>query len=453
MHSFERFHYNRLEELLSEFERLGLELPVTDDLSPLAEPMGIGDRTVPNRLVVHPMEGCDCTGEGSPGELTKRRYLRFARGGAGTVWFEACAVSPHGRGNPRQMMLTGANVGEFTRLLDAMRKAAHEVLGQNHELLVVLQLNHAGRYSKPQGRPEPVLAHHVPALDRAQGIPADQPLVKDVQVDRIVDACVRTAELARRAGFDAVDAKACHGYLPAGLLAAFTRSGSRYGGDAYENRTRFIRDVHRRVRAELPGLLMVTRLGFWDALPHPWGWGVDRDEPGRHDLREPLQLCTDLVQEGLQCINVTVGNPYFHPHLNRPFDFPTMGSEPPAEHPLASVHRLLEIAGRVQCALPGVPVVGTGYSYLRQFAPQFAAAAVAAGRASLVGFGRMALAYPDFARDILTRGRLAPDRACIACSRCSQLMRDGQPAGCVVRDRQVYGPLFREGRRRAKRKS
>jgi hypothetical protein len=54
----------------------------------------------------------------------------------------------------------------------------------------------------------------------------------------------------------------------------------------------------------------------------------------------------------------------------------------------------------------------------------------------------MALAYPDFARDLVERGELAPEKVCITCSACSELMRGGGPVGCVVRDPEVYRPFF-----------
>ena len=53
----------------------------------------IHNRNLPNRIVFQPMEGCDGTPSGGIGELTRRRYLRFAQSGAGIIWFEATAVT------------------------------------------------------------------------------------------------------------------------------------------------------------------------------------------------------------------------------------------------------------------------------------------------------------------------------------------------------------------------
>ena len=63
------------------------------------------------------------------------------------------------------------------------------------------------------------------------------------------------------------------------------------------------------------------------------------------------------------------------------------------------------------------------------------------GWCDLVGFGRSAFAYPDAPRDILEHGKMTPDKCCVTCSMCSQIMKDvvGR-GGCVVRDSAIYAP-------------
>ncbi|MDN5362281.1 MAG: hypothetical protein PWP70_1328, partial [Moorella sp. (in: firmicutes)] len=48
--------------------------------------------------------------------------------------------------------------------------------------------------------------------------------------------------------------------------------------------------------------------------------------------------------------------------------------------------------------------------------------------------------------DLLTRGYLDANKVCIACSRCTQIMRDGGKTGCVIRDADVYLPIYKAGR-------
>jgi len=126
------------------------------------------------------------------------------------------------------------------------------------------------------------------------------------------------------------------------------------------------------------------------------------------------------------------------------------GGYVPDEHPLEGVARLIDLAHQVKAAVPEMTVLGSGYSWLRQYAGQAAAAVCGQGWADMVGFGRLAFACPAFARDLLTRGELDPMRVCITCSRCTQIMRDHGRTGCVPFDREVYGPIYRAGRQAAR---
>jgi len=150
---------------------------------------------------------------------------------------------------------------------------------------------------------------------------------------------------------------------------------------------------------------------------------------------------------GVSVVSITAGNPYYKkPYLTRPFDVPVAGAPVPDEHPLESISRLFLMARDIQKAVPKVAVVGGGYSWLRQYSANAAAAHIAKGDVSLVGLGRLAFAYPDFARDILQCGSLDKSKVCIACSKCTQIMRDKGRTGCVIRDSEIYLPIYKQGR-------
>lgn len=445
----EPFHFHTVEGLRQQIRQLQLDLELSEDISPLLEPLQVGRFTLPNRLVVLPMEGCDGTSDGEPDELTFRRYHRFAAGGAGVLWFEATAVVREGRANPRQLWLHEKTVPAFRTLVAQTHRAAREANGSTQRPLLILQLTHSGRYSRPGRTSEPIIAHHSPYLDPTHHLPPDYPLISDDALERLEDAYVTAAGCALRAGFDGVDIKACHRYLISELHASFTRENSRYGGASFENRARFFRNVVRKIREAVPDLLVTSRLNAYDAMAYPYGFGVDRQHPEQPDLSEPLELVRFLREHGAPLVNITIGNPYYNPHVNRPFDLPTLGAPMPAEHPLTGVHRFVQIVRQVQTTFPGLAVIGGGYSWLRQFFPYLAAANVRAGWVSLVGLGRMAFAYPDCLRDLQRLGRLQPDKVCVACSACTQIMRDGGRSGCVPRDATVYEPIYKTGRAEA----
>jgi len=438
-----RFKIRTLEELRARMHDAGVDLPVSGNLSILGDKVEIAGRIAPNRFAVQPMEGFDSDASGGPGPLSFRRYTRYAKGGFGTIWFEATAVLDEARSNPRQLYLHQGSVELFRQLVEAVRKTAREEFG--HEPVLVLQLTHSGRYSKPAGKPRPIIAHHSGVLDSQHGLLPDYPVVSDEYLDRLQDTYVAAAALAAAAGFDGVDVKSCHRYLLSELLASFTREG-RYGG-SFDNRARMLLETVERIGKEVPGIFVTTRMNAYDAIPYPFGFGVNRNDHTVPDLAEPLELAGRLRRLGIPVLNISIGNPYFNPHYGRPFDFPIKSMPVPDEHPLAAVSRLFEITRSIQASAPGLSVVGSGYSWLRHMLPNVAAGVVESGGATLIGIGRGAFAYPDTPRDILEQGAMDPARCCVACSGCTQIMRDGGMTGCVVRDKEIYGPQYRAGRR------
>jgi len=444
------FPYRSGEDLKAEAARLGLDLPWHDSTEPLLAPVSIGGRQLPNRMAIHPMEGFDSEPDGAPGELAFRRYRRFAGGGSGLIWFEAASVVEEGRSNPRQLYLHEGTFDAFSRLVEAVGTTAVDSFGPNHQPLKVLQLTHSGRYSRPEGVPRPMAAAANPEVDHRYG---SINVVDDDYLHRLLDQFVEAARLAARAGFDAIDIKACHGYLVHELLGARTRMESVYGGEELEARSRFLTEVMKRIGAISPDLILTVRLNLYDGIARPHGFGVSSENSLVPDLSEPLSLTRDLVDLGCVLLNATAGVPSHNPWTGRPFNRSVHGDREPPEHPLAGVCRLIGLTAIIQREVPDLPVVGTAYSWLRQFYPHVAAAVIASGGASLVGVGRGAFAYPDAPRDLMERGELDPATVCIGCSGCSELIRNGSPGGCVIRDRDPYGLAFREVNARRREES
>ncbi len=427
--SHETFHYASLDGVRQTAERLHAFLPIQEDLSPLYAPLTLAGKTVNNRIAFQPMEGTDGTEDGAPDKWTIRRYERFAKAGPGVIWFEAVATVPEGRASAHQLYLTEKNVDEFKRLTDRMREISLKENG--YAPLIVMQATNSGRYSKPTGKPEPIIAYRCPPLE--EGL--DQPfrVLTDDELHRYEAAFEATAKLSQQAGFDGMDVKCCHRYLACELLSAYTRPGE-YGG-SYENRTRFLKNAYRAAKAGISGdFFLTSRLNVYDGFAYPYGFGVHEGslEP---DLTEPIRLIGELKDEfDIPLINVTMGNPYKNPHVNRPYDH---GNYVPDEHPFTGLGRMMAGVKEIQEALPNLPVLGSAFSYLRQFAPNLAAGMVASGACAMAGFGRMAFADPEFVRQC-RNGGIDKKSVCVTCGGCAALLRAGRPAGCIVRDREVY---------------
>lgn len=433
-----------VEALLAHLEDLGVTIPVdpvVEPDGPLAQPVEVRDGSAgtlvaPNRFAILPMEGWDASPDGRPTDLVRRRWQRFGDSGCGLVWGEATAVRPDGRANPNQLVLDPTTVGDIAGLRRSLRPG--QVAG--------LQLTHSGRYSRPGPAPAPRTAYEHPVLDRRLGTgPAE--VLRDEELDELVECYVRAAVLARGAGFDFVDVKHCHGYLLHELLSAVDRPGP-YGGDL-RGRTTFLRAVVSGIRSQVPDLAVAVRLSVFDLVPHTAGSGgvgvPEADGPYRHafggdgtglgvDLREAHELL-DLVEDlGIGLLGTTAGSPYYTPHVQRPAYFPPSDGYQPPEDPLVGVARQLAATAELAARHPALAIVGSGYSYLQEWLPGVAQAVVRTGGASMVGLGRMALSYPDLAVDVLAGRPLQGRLVCRTFSDCTTAPRNGLVSGCFPLD-------------------
>lgn len=434
-----KFNYQTIEELKNKIAEMGLSnLPLSEDVSCLGDKVKIGDTVVANRIAIQPMEGCDGTAAGEPDELTIRRYDRFAGSGAGLVWAEAVAIVEEGRANPRQLYIREDNLDAFKRMNERIREISMKENG--FAPIIIMQATHSGRYSKPQGTPAPLIAYNNPLFEKDNPIDKSR-IITDDKLFFLEEQFGKAAKLAEEAGFDGIDVKCCHRYLNSELLSAYTREGA-FGG-SFDNRTRLLRNgIKNATDATSKDFIVTTRMNVYDGFEYPYGWGVKEGTGKDIDLTEPLKLINILYNElGVKMIDVTIGNPYVNSFVNRPADATAALS---GEHPLIGVDRMYKCVGDVQKAFPNLVVMGSGVSYMRQFSGNLAAGAIGEGMMTMQGFGREAFAYPEFAKDLILKGELEKNKCCITCGKCTELMRAGGVAGCVIKDSEVYMPLYKQ---------
>jgi 2,4-dienoyl-CoA reductase-like NADH-dependent reductase (Old Yellow Enzyme family) len=423
----------------------------------LAQPYQLGDFSIGNRFCILPMEGWDGSEDGRPSELTKRRWQHFGASGAKLIWGgEAIAVRHDGRANPNQLLLSEATAGELAGLRELL-VAAHEAEGgRSDDLLIGLQLTHSGRFARPNDKQklEPRILYHHPILDRKFGIPADHPVMTNVQIEDLVGDFVKAAARARAAGFSFVDLKHCHGYLGHEFLSATTRMG-KYGG-SFENRTRFLREVVNGIRRDAPGLQIGVRLSAFDFIPFKLGAdkrGVPETFPGKYrhafgasaenplalDLSETFQFFALLEQLRIRLVCVTAGSPYYNPHIQRPAMFPPSDGYLPPEDPLVGVARQINATTELKKRFPQLCVVGSGYSYLQEWLPRVAQHYVRTGQVDFVGLGRLVLSYHELPHDVVNGRPLQTKRLCRTFSDCTTGPRNGLVSGCYPLD-----PFYKE---------
>lgn len=437
-------------------ETVGADLPVDEiavfgDESPLAQPYLYRGRELSNRFAALPMEGWDGEPDGMPSDLTRRRWRRFGKSGAKLIWGgEAVAVRHDGRANARQLVINAATVGGLEALRGGLLQAHEQSFGSGDEPLIGLQLTHSGRFCRPNSAElEPIVLYRHPLLDAKFQVDDDSYVMTDGEIEGLIEDFGEAAVLAQRAGYDFVDIKHCHGYLGHEFLSAVDRRG-KYGG-RFENRSRFLRETVELIRRRAPGLDIGLRLSAVDWVPfqagadrigvpapyhgarYPYAFGGDGSGVG-YDLSEPRMFLTLLQELDIQLVCITAGSPYYNFHIQRPAAFPPSDGYLLPEDPLVGVARQIKVTGELKASFPDLTIVGSGYSYLQDWLPNAAGAAVRAGMTDFVGLGRMALSYPEMPADLLAGRTLDRKRICRSFSDCTTAPRNGMVSGCYPLD-------------------
>ena len=459
-----------VERFQAHVRSLGLTIPCDSELvrgkdSPLRAPLKRGGITIGNRIAVQPMEGWDGTADGNPSEHTFERWKKFGRSGAKLIWGgEAVAVTHAGRANPNQLVIAEHTKNGLAKLRQTLIDEHIRTTGSEEGLLIGLQLTHSGRYCRPNrhDKPEPRILYRHPILDRKLGLPADYPVLTDGEIEGILEKFHDAAKIAEELGFDFVDIKHCHGYLGHEFLSAHTREG-KFGG-TLDNRTRFLREIVHTIRVIAPKLKIGVRLSAFDTvaykpdptksangklgpgipeeyaglIPYRWGFGVNPEDPTQPDLTETIQFLTLLEDLKIWLVNLTAGSPYYNPHIQRPALYPPSDGYQPAEDPLISVALQMNVTHELKQRFPNLIVVGTAYSYLQDYLPHVAQAAIREGWVDVVGMGRMILTYPEMLHDASEGKVLEHKRVCRTFSDCTTAPRKGLPSGCYPLD-----PLYK----------
>ncbi|MEZ6087184.1 MAG: NADH:flavin oxidoreductase [Pirellulaceae bacterium] len=439
---------------------LEIDLPLDEVVessaeAPLAAELHWKGGTIGNRFAILPMEGWDGTSDGRPSDLTRRRWKHFGLSGAKLIWGgEAVAVRHDGRANPNQLVINDANLAELEALRDLLVRTHEQRFQKTNDLCVGLQLTHSGRFARPntKSRLEPRTVYRHPVLDKKFLVDADEAILSDDDLDRLVEVFVQAAKLSYKAGYAFVDVKHCHGYLGHELLSGYDRAG-KYGGD-FENRTRFLRNIVDGIRTEAPGLHIGTRISIFDFVPFQAGsdgkgepvasshyshaFGGDGTGIGV-DLTEPLRLMALLEELNVHLVCTTAGSPYYCPHIQRPAIFPPSDGYNPPEDPLVGVARQVHATAKLKQMHPGLLFVGSGYTYLQDWLPNVGQAVIRQSMADSIGLGRMVLSYPEMPADVLAGAPLARKKICRTFSECTTGPRNGMISGCFPLD-----PFYKE---------
>jgi 2,4-dienoyl-CoA reductase-like NADH-dependent reductase (Old Yellow Enzyme family) len=393
--------FSSIESVESQIKREGVNITFSDDTSALKQSFRAGELVFPNRIAIQPLEFADSDVKGRPTPSTVERYVKYAKGCAGLIWFEATSLDfPEARTHDSMLMINRENLNIYKKMLTKVKKISEYSLGKiglNGRAPIVLQLSHAGRNRKEKTENSPAVAYRDQKFDELTGISETGRVIEDEEYEALGEAFLEASKLAYEAGFDAVDVKACHGYLLNESLASFKREG-KFGGETFENRSRFILETIKKIKTETGGIV-TSRLSGYDGIPHPYGFGVAKNGKYEHgfptfDPTEPVKLLKKMKSVGVDIINISLGNPYINAMVSRPFTTSAMGGG--FEHPVKGVERHFNIVKALKEAVQELVFIGSGYSWLRQYSFNAAAYNISEEHVDIAGWGRLAIASPFF---------------------------------------------------------
>ncbi len=244
----------------------------------------IGTLMLKNRLIRSATAEGLADGAGTPRPSLARMYEVLARGGVGMIISGHMGVHRSGKAHPGMTMV---DTEEVIPALAELADAVHL-----HGGLLAAQINHAGRQARRGIVDDPVGPSDLPPTKTRSGARA----MKEGEIERTIEAFADAAERVVRAGFDAVQIHAAHGYLISQFLSPLANVRTDAWGGSWENRTRLLRQVATAVRERIgPDHPVLVKLGL-------------RDESERGlSLEEGVAIVQSLPTWGIDAVEVSGG--------------------------------------------------------------------------------------------------------------------------------------------------
>ncbi|MBT2397893.1 NADPH-dependent 2,4-dienoyl-CoA reductase [Streptomyces sp. ISL-100] len=363
----------------------------TTEYPHLLSPLDLGFTTLPNRVLMGSMHvGLEEAERGF--ERMAEFYATRTRGGVGLMVTGGIAPNDRGRPYPGGAKLTTPEeAAQHRQVTDAVHREGGRI---------AMQILHFGRYAY---HPDLV----APSAIQAPISPYTPNALTDAEVEETIEDFVRTAGLAKSAGYDGVEIMGSEGYLINEFIAAHTNHRDDRWGGSYENRMRFPVEIVRRVREHVgPDFILIYRLSMLDLVP------------GGSSLDEVITLAREVEAAGATIINTGIGW-----HEAR---IPTIATSVPRG---AYAWVTKRVMGSVN-----IPLVTTN----RINTPEKAEELLADGCADMVSLARPFLADPDFVAKAKA-GRADSINTCIGCNQaCLDHTFSGLITSCLVNPRACH---------------
>lgn len=263
-----------------------------------------------------------------------------------------------------------------------------------HGAKIAVQLLHAGRY-----------AYHPFAQSASRTKSPISPFtaskLSNRGIQKTIQGFVKSAQLAKSAGYDGVEIMGSEGYLINQFIAERTNHRDDSWGGSYANRIRFPLEIVKAVREAVGAeFLIIYRLSMWDGVPKGSIWS------------EVVELAHHLEATGVDLLNTGIGW-----HEAR---IPTIATAVPRAFFSELTQKIKQVVR--------LPVITSN----RINDPAVAEQLIAEGYADMVSMARPFLADPDFVNK--TKAQAAHRiNTCIACNQaCLDHVFQKKLASCLV---------------------
>jgi 2,4-dienoyl-CoA reductase (NADPH2) len=384
----------------------------------LLAPGRIGAMPLRNRIFMTPMGSNLADEDGISGDRLRAYYEARAKGGAALIIMGSVSIGyPDGSGNWRNEAISDERHVPGVR---ALADAVHA-----HGAKLAMQLQHAGLVAMNDmlaGRP--IWTPSIPAVGKSDGDMMDGFLEDELaiftapfaamgepnykvmtaqDVEHLVQMFATAAERAKRAGVDAVEIHAGHGYLISSFLnPLINQRTDKYGG-SIENRSRLLCEIIRGIRAAVgPDMPIWPRLDSQHFL-------ID----GGITVEDAATTARLAQEAGADAIHVSADG-----HPGRGLTYST-------GHATDIRNGFVEAAARIKARVD-VPVICPG-----RIEPADADRFIAGGKLDFVTMGRKLLADPELPNK-LAAGKREAVRPCVYCYTCISQIFFSRPVKCAV---------------------
>lgn len=351
----------------------------------ILKPLDLGFTTLKNRILMGSMH---TNLEEVPGGYAKlaKFYAARARGGVGMI--VTGGISPNKSGvvfHGSACMDNEDEVPQHKQVTDAVHAEGGKIC---------MQILHTGRYAYTKD----LVA---PSALQAPINPYTPKELSDEEVEQQINDYVRSAELAKLAGYDGVELMGSEGYLINQFIVQRTNHRTDRWGGSFENRICFPLEIIRRVRESIGDkFILIYRLSMLDLVEGGSSW------------EEVVALAKEVEKLGVNIISTGIGW-----HEAR---VPTIASGVPRATFSGVTEKLRKEVN--------VPVITCN----RINTPEVAEKIIASGQADMVSMARPFLADPDFVIKS-EQGRADEINTCIGCNQgCLDQVFEGKLTTCLV---------------------